>query len=462
MKISAKFAKETILNKNGLNHLQIEVTPPVLEKTGDRKPVLMVFVIDRSGSMSDIVSGNYEPIQQLPYPNPYGSGYAPNFFQNNPNYGIRTPFYPIHPNQRREFSSKMDYAVNSTIKFLGLLTNKDMVGIIAYDDIAEVIQPLTTVNGDNTNQIASNVRTIIPRGCTNISDGLLKAKGLITQDHLDKYNCKIVLLSDGLVNRGIRTIDGLTDIAIQCAKQGISISTLGIGLDYESAVMGSIAQGGGGLIHHIEDLSKLEDIFKEELELSTIISAKNIKVLIEIPSLIEVGENLNSYVQTVNGSSIEILLGDMYNSRKIIMEIRNNFVNEDVAFNIKALYKDLDGNEGEIKTTALLKVVDTQEEHTASQEDKEIISSVYSLIKDKTIEQTSDLYQKGDLVSVQAQFNSSANVMRGMSLAYSQNVCASAAMAELNSVSQTFTSGNASISEAKDMYAKSNRARRDN
>ncbi|HPU41790.1 MAG TPA: hypothetical protein PKY26_05220 [Acetivibrio clariflavus] len=51
MKIKTKFAKEAILNKNGLNHMQIEVIPPKPDQAVNKKPVCIVFVLDRSGSM---------------------------------------------------------------------------------------------------------------------------------------------------------------------------------------------------------------------------------------------------------------------------------------------------------------------------------------------------------------------------------------------------------------------------
>jgi len=45
-------------------------------------------------------------------------------------------------------------------------------------------------------------------------------------------------------------------------QDGISVSALGIGYDYDSKVMNAIATGGGRLFYHIEDLEKLDDVFK--------------------------------------------------------------------------------------------------------------------------------------------------------------------------------------------------------
>lgn len=226
MKLSAKFAREAILNKNGLNHLQIELIPPPLEQKAERKPVLMVLVLDRSGSMAEIAGA------------PEGS-------------------------HIREVASKMDYAIDASTKFLTLLTENDLFGVVSFGDIATVDQPLTTISQNNIQGVIANTRNIHPRGCTNISHALLAAKKLITTEHLQKYNCKVVLLSDGEANRGIAHLDGLSSIALECMKEGITVSSLGIGLEYNSGIMGGIAQSGGGLFHHIEDLSKLEESLKK-------------------------------------------------------------------------------------------------------------------------------------------------------------------------------------------------------
>ena len=122
-------------------------------------------------------------------------------------------------------------------------------------------------------------------------------------------------------------------------KKGIAISSLGVGLYYNSATMGEIARSGNGLFHYINNLSKLESVFAQELKLSSSVTAKDVKVMLEIPSLIEIGENLNGYTQEVVDGNVLIHLGDMYGTRRIVIEIRNDFVDEDVRFSVRSYIK---------------------------------------------------------------------------------------------------------------------------
>ncbi|MBS4030720.1 MAG: VWA domain-containing protein [Clostridiales bacterium] len=217
MKISARLAREAMLNRDGLNHLQVELIPPVVEEGAPSKPVLMVFVIDRSGSMG----GNLNRvIHEAPY-------------------------------DEVRYSSKMSYAISAVTNFLHLLTEDDLVGVVSFDDSAEINQHLTRLNPSTRRSVIANVQGIQPRGCTNISDAILTAKRMITAAHLDEYTCKIILLSDGIANRGVSDSDGLASVALSCLREGITVSSLGIGADYDAGIMGAIANSGGGLFYHI-------------------------------------------------------------------------------------------------------------------------------------------------------------------------------------------------------------------
>lgn len=465
MKLNAKFAKEAILNKNGLNHLQIELVPsPKEPKEKQRKPVLMIFVIDRSGSMGGIAKSAFVSPNSSWKDNSHtwdlGSATLPSDYRIYDNW--RFPPYPYtFASYSQEKSTKMDYAINAVTKFLNLLTEKDLFGVVSFNEIACVDQPLTSPSPHNLSSIIANIRQIQPKGCTNISDGLLMAKKMITPDLAQKYNCKIILLSDGQANVGVTDLKGLSSIALECLQSGITVSGLGIGLDYDSGIMGGIAQHGGGLFYHIEDLSMLEEIFKEELSLSNAVTAKNVKLYISIPDLIEIGNNLNDYPQKVVGSQIEILIGDLYGPRKVVLEIRNDFVENDVSFDIAVSYKSSDGLEYAVKETLPLKVVKTKEELAKYPEDKLVIDNVLSLIKYRTLLQTAERYQHGDMDSVQAAFCGSSQELLGISMTYStHNTCFDSVVSELNQTNAMYKQGTVSVSSAKKIYADSYRQKR--
>ena len=258
----------------------------------------------------------------------------------------------------------------------------------------------------------------------------------------------------------VTDVDGLTSIALDCAKKGIAISSLGVGLYYNSATMGRLPEAETGF-STISIISKLESVFAQELKLSSSVTAKDVKVMLEIPSLIEIGENLNGYTQEVVDGNVLIHLGDMYGTRRIVIEIRNDFVDEDVRFSVKAIYKDLDDNERSVKTSALLKVVRDEELLKDYKEDKELIGYVLSLIKSAAIEKSSAMYEHGDLESLEGVMSSTTAIIRGISQSYTtSHSSASSALSSLDEVGALYASNSVSSDQVKEMYATSHQARR--
>lgn len=436
MKINLSFAQEAILNRGGLNHLEIELCPPEIKRKESRKPVLIMIVLDRSGSMGGEVKPQDEPFR---------------FGACGSSLVSDRPF--------AEANTKMRQAINSTIKLIQMLSSDDLFGAVAFDDVAVQVQAITHVLPENQNTIINNIRSIYPGGCTNISQALQMARDMITPEHLDKYNCKMVVLSDGQANCGLQESDDFATLTLKYLQAGITVSALGIGYDYDSRVMNAIATGGGGLFYHVEDLEKLDGVFLEELKLSNSVRAKNMKLLLEIPDLMEVGTNMNDYKQHVDGRTIEVFIGDMVNSRKIYFEIKNNFVDKDVSFKAKAVYQTAEGEERNVMVSRKLKVASSKEELQKHAKDEELIKNVLDLIKYRTFRETSDLYEKGKTSEVQTMFQSSIHHTRSLSTSYgmTHSSAVTGTLAALDDLNTTYTSNNVSKSFTKNLYAESSR-----
>lgn len=425
MSVNVQFSREAILNKNGLTHMQVEINPPKEEEKESTKPVLMVIVLDRSGSM--------------------GMGVGHHAFGG-------------------ENSTKMNYAINATIKFTDLLSEKDIIGVVSFDDMAIVEQRLVNVTEGNKKEIIRNVRNIQPRGCTNISDALITAKKLITKEYLENYNCKIILLSDGEANRGACDVDSLSTIALDCLKNGITVTSLGIGLHYNSKIMDTIATSGGGLFYHIEDLSLLNKIFEEELKLSNTITAKGVKVLIKVSEPLEIGENMNEYTQEVKDDEIEIYIGDIHNQRRVLFEIKNDFVEDekDCTFEVKVCYINKEGAYVTEAVEKKIRVVESEEDLKKYKENEEVIKRVATLLQNATIIHTSHLYEKGDFNGLTQVLFATNSKIESLSHSYSTaGGCLQATLDDLKVVASNYTSQSYSASDVKSMYARSRTATRE-
>ncbi len=136
-------------------------------------------------------------------------------------------------------------ANEAAIAGIRTLTAGDQVTVIAFDDSAAVVVPLTNV--ENPEAIAKQVRRIVPRGGTNLFPAIdLAAKELEGSKQSVKH---IVILTDGQTmgdpDDGIRMVQVL-------ARKGISVSTVSIGDSTNDPLLMELAKVGGGRCYPVK------------------------------------------------------------------------------------------------------------------------------------------------------------------------------------------------------------------
>lgn len=82
---------------------------------------------------------------------------------------------------------------------------------------------------------------------------------------------RLILLTDGQPTEGPTDEPSFVDLSKEVRNSGISITTLGIGKDYNEDLLTAIAATSGGKWYHVTDVGRLPDIFAEELtEMKTV------------------------------------------------------------------------------------------------------------------------------------------------------------------------------------------------
>ncbi len=120
---------------------------------------------------------------------------------------------------------------------------EDSLGIVAFDDAVQVVLPAGPLAGKETARHA--IAAIVPGGMTNLSAGLLR--GLQeARRAAGPAGASLLLLSDGHANEGETDPDRLAGVAAAARKGGVTLSTIGIGLGYDEALLAAVARGGQG------------------------------------------------------------------------------------------------------------------------------------------------------------------------------------------------------------------------
>ena len=158
---------------------------------------------------------------------------------------------------------KIEKAKEAAIEALNRLSEKDLFSLVIYDDHVESIVPAQSAG--HRDWIISRIREIRPGGSTALFGGVSQGASEVRKNLSREYVNRIVLLSDGLANVGPSNPSDLARLGVALAKEGISVSTVGVGTDYNEDLMTKLSQNSDGNAYFVEASSDLPRIFASEL-----------------------------------------------------------------------------------------------------------------------------------------------------------------------------------------------------
>lgn len=102
---------------------------------------------------------------------------------------------------------------------------------------------------------------------------------------------KVLLLTDGLHNvPEDLPLEAFLELARRAARQGVVISTYGIGLDYDPDLLNAVANAAGGLHRYIADVGQMADYFTAEFDQAASLLARDVKLLLRVPVGVQIVE----------------------------------------------------------------------------------------------------------------------------------------------------------------------------
>ncbi len=168
---------------------------------------------------------------------------------------------------------KFDYAREAVCSLLDHLNGQDFLSIIVYDDRIETLLPTQRVR--DRNAIKAILEEVYPRGSTNLGGGMQEGFRQIERNFRPECVNRVILLSDGLANRGITDPRRLNELAACYRAKSISLSTIGVGLEYNENLMLGLSQHGGGNYYFVESGRQLSSIFDHEFDGMSAVVAQN-------------------------------------------------------------------------------------------------------------------------------------------------------------------------------------------
>lgn len=181
------------------------------------------------------------------------------------------------------------------------LREGDTVSVVSYSDEARVLIPVTTIDAINRERVIGDLRvatTELPSGHTCISCGIDLA--MRTLERRRAGIDRMLLLSDGEANRGTRDEQGIRVLARQARNDGVTISSIGVDVDYNEKLMSAIARESNGRHYFSETGSNLGEIFEQELQSLIRTVATEGKLVVELAPGVRVAEVFDRSYQQVD------------------------------------------------------------------------------------------------------------------------------------------------------------------
>jgi Ca-activated chloride channel family protein len=141
---------------------------------------------------------------------------------------------------------------------------EDRLAIISFDDVVTIDQPFQAEL--DRARLHTVVDQLQPRGGTNIHDGLRAGFTMLGENPSNEKQNRVIFLSDGLATVGVTSQPTIISMATTYITKGIGLTTVGVGNDFDVALMRGLAERGAGNFYYVEDATAATEVFTEELK----------------------------------------------------------------------------------------------------------------------------------------------------------------------------------------------------
>ena len=251
----------------------VEVTAPTAERRRERAPVNLAFVLDRSGSMS---------------------------------------------------GGKLDLAKRAVEEAMTRLDGRDRFSIVVYDDVVDTVVESTPASPEARRNAIARLATIDARGSTNLADGWFRGCEQVAT-HLSGAGVdRVLLLTDGLANVGLKDPDELARHAGELRLRGVSTTTFGVGTDFDEALLTAMADAGGGHAYYIADAVQIRDHIASEVGETLEVVARDVELEVLAGEGVTV-EAISPHPVTGRGTRSIVSLGDLVADQVLDVVLRLTF-----------------------------------------------------------------------------------------------------------------------------------------
>jgi len=199
---------------------------------------------------------------------------------------------------------KLEDARSAVLTLLSNLSAKDRFALVTYSDGVQIASGLVNVTQDHRVQLAAAVNGVRAGGGTNLGAGLQAGINMLRTPYRSNNAARVILISDGLANRGITDPKSLTGIASAALESEFAVSTVGVGVDFNEQLMTAIADRGTGNYYYLENPAAFAEVFQKEFYNTQTASITGLRIQIPVNSGITLADAAGYPINIHNGQAL--------------------------------------------------------------------------------------------------------------------------------------------------------------
>lgn len=211
---------------------------------------------------------------------------------------------------------KLHDACQAVLGLLDRLTARDRLALVTYSNGVRTLCPLARMDARHRRLVRSAVREMYADGGTNLGSGLQRGIETAVFEPVGTRQRKVILISDGLANQGIADPGALGRMAADAAQRQVTVSTLGVGYDFNELLMTTIADYGEGRYYFLENPNAFARVFQRELAATRHVVASDVEIRLSLKNGLRLVRACGYPVSIEDGEAV-IRPGDLFAGQQL-------------------------------------------------------------------------------------------------------------------------------------------------
>jgi Ca-activated chloride channel family protein len=157
-------------------------------------------------------------------------------------------------------------AVDAAQRLVARLEERDRLTLVAFDGHAVVLADALPMEAPQKEQLTARLSALVPGVGTNIGAAVNAGIAALSRVLLRGAQPHLLLLTDGEPSVGLRSGPELIALAQAAQRQGITVSTAGVGSRYDTELLAQMAEAGAGAFHHLPTADLIASVLMRELD----------------------------------------------------------------------------------------------------------------------------------------------------------------------------------------------------